>query len=142
MPEDSDFSDRIPERREQFNDVRRHEATRHADQSYRGPPQVRIRQRLAVVPFTNTLGRLRQVNAPAVQVVRAEGRVARREVDLHLLGVAAAACVANASELPLVCRGGGVIFASESSCAQASSVRDWDPLRWPHAVGTYRVDIT
>ena len=31
------------------------------------------------------------MNAPAVQVVRAEGRVARREVDLHLLGVAAAA---------------------------------------------------
>ena len=46
---------------------------------------------MAVVPFTNTLGRLRQVDAPSVQVIRAEGRVARREVDLHLLGVAAAA---------------------------------------------------
>ena len=91
MPEDPDLSDRIPERREQFNDVRRHEATRHAHQRDRGPSQVRIRQRLAVVPFTNTLGRLRQVDAAAVQVVRAEGRVARREVDLHLLGVAAAA---------------------------------------------------
>jgi len=37
------------------------------------------------------LGRLRQVNGASVQVVRAEGRVARREVDLHSLGVAAAA---------------------------------------------------
>ena len=142
MPEDPDLSHRIPERRQEFNDVRGHESRRDTYQSYRGPPQIGIRQTLPVVPFTNTLRRLRQVDAPAVQVVRAEGRVARREVDLHLLGVAAAACVANASELPLVCRGGGVIFASESSCAQASSVRDWDPLRWPHAVGTYRVDIT
>ena len=58
---------------------------------------------MAVVPFTDTLGRLRQVNAPAVQVVRAEGRVARREVDLHLLGVAAAAWGCR-----LRCRGGGV----------------------------------
>ncbi len=46
---------------------------------------------MAVVSLVDALGRLRQVNAAAVQVVRAEGRVARREVDLHLLGVAAAA---------------------------------------------------
>ena len=37
-----------------------------------------------------------------MQVVRAEGRVARREVDLHLLGVAAAAWGC------LWCRGGRV----------------------------------
>ena len=91
MPEDPNFSDRIPERRQQLHDVRRHESRRDAYQRYRCSPQVRIRQTLPVVPFTNTLGRLRQVNAPAVQMVRAEGRVARREVDLHLLGVAAAA---------------------------------------------------
>ena len=46
---------------------------------------------MAVVPFTDTLRRLRQVDAAAMEMVRAEGRVARREVDLHLLGVAAAA---------------------------------------------------
>ena len=38
-----------------------------------------------------------------MQMVRAEGRVARREVDLHLLGVAAAAWGCR-----LWCRGGGV----------------------------------
>ena len=38
-----------------------------------------------------------------MEVVRAEGRVARREVDLHLLGVAAAAWGCR-----LRCRGGGV----------------------------------
>ena len=44
------------------------------------------------------------MDAPAVQVVRAEGRVARREVDLHCssLGVAAAAWGC------LWCRAGGV----------------------------------
>ena len=90
MPEDPNFSDRIPERRQQLHDVRRHESRRDAYQRYRCSPQVRIRQTLPVVPFTNTLGRLRQVDAASVQVVRAEGRVARREVDLHCL--AAAAC--------------------------------------------------
>ena len=58
---------------------------------------------MAVVSLVDALGRLRQVNAPAVEVVRAEGRVARREVDLHLLGVAAAAWGCR-----LQCRGGGV----------------------------------
>ena len=32
------------------------------------------------------------MDAASVEVIRAEGRVARREVDLHSLGVAAAAC--------------------------------------------------
>ena len=121
MPEDPDLSDRIPERREQFNDVRRHEATRHAHQRHGRPPQVRIRQRLAVVPLTDTLGRLRQVNAAAVQVVRAEGRVARREVDLHLLGVAAACVRAGLLEL------GGVRVRSlrlgEQRCASVQCAR-------------------
>ena len=57
-----------------------------------------------------------------MQVVRAEGRVARREVDLHLLGVAAAAC---GWSVRAVVRSVRVRFASESSGAQASSVRDW-----------------
>ena len=56
-----------------------------------------------------------------MQVVRAEGRVARREVDLHLLGVAAAACGWSVRAVVRV----RVRFASESSGAQASSVRDW-----------------
>ena len=57
-----------------------------------------------------------------MQVVRAEGRVARREVDLHLLGVAAAAsgfCLAAVRSVRVR------LYASESSGAQASSVRDW-----------------
>ena len=57
-----------------------------------------------------------------MQVVRAEGRVARREVDLHLLGVAAAAW---GWSVRAVVRSVRVRFASESSGAQASSVRDW-----------------
>ena len=76
---------------------------------------------MAVVSLADTLGRLRQVNAASVQVVRAEGRVARREVDLHLLGVAAAACGWSVRAVVRV----RVRFASESSGAQASSVRDW-----------------
>ena len=91
MPEDPNFSHGVPERREQLDDVGRHESRRDTYQRHGRPPQVRIRQTLPVVPFTNTLRRLRQVDAASVQVVRAEGRVARREVDLHLLGVAAAA---------------------------------------------------
>ena len=57
-----------------------------------------------------------------MQVVRAEGRVARREVDLHLLGVAAAAWDWSVRAVVRCVR---VRFASESSGAQASSVRDW-----------------
>ena len=91
MPEDPDLPHRISERRQQFNNISGHESRRDTYQRHGRPSQIRIRQTLPVVPFTNTLGRLRQVNAAAVQVVRAEGRIARREVDLHLLGVAAAA---------------------------------------------------
>ena len=54
------------------------------------------------------------MNAPAVQVVRAEGRVARREVDLHLLGVAAAAWGWSVRAVVRCVR---VIFASQSSGA-------------------------
>ena len=136
MPEDPNFSHGVPERREQLDDVGRHESRRDTYQRHGRPPQVRIRQTLPVVPFTNALGRLRQVDAPAVQVVRAEGRVARREVDLHLLGVAAAAC-----GWPQSCGAHvRVRFASESTAAQASSVRGGDALRWPHAESTYCVD--
>ena len=117
MPEDPDLSHRIPERREELNDVRGHESRRDTYQRYRGPPQVRIRQRLAVVPFTNTLGRLRQMDAPAMQVVRAEGRVARREVDLHLLGVAAAAWGCSSLWCSRRPRAAGAVSAPQSSGA-------------------------
>ena len=121
MPENPNFSDRIPERRQQLDDVRGHEATRHAHQRHGGPSQIRVRQRLAVVSFADTLRRLRQMNTTSVQMIRAEGGVARREVDLHCssLGVAAASG-----------------WSAQSSSAQASSVRDGDALRWPHAMGT------
>jgi hypothetical protein len=137
VPEDPNFSDRIPERRQQLHDVRRHESRRDAYQRYRCSPQVRIRQTLPVVPFTNTLGRLRQVNAPAVQMVRAEGRVARREVDLHLLGVAAAAwgcCLW--SRRP---RAAGAVSAphTEQWCCAARL----GGAQARHAVHAYRVDI-
>ena len=135
MPEDPDLSDRIPERREQFNDVRRHEATRHAHQRHGRPPQVRIRQRLAVVPLTDTLGRLRQVNAASVEVIRAEGRIARREVDLHLLGVAAAAWGC------LWCRGGRVWLVRSLLLRSVAQCGTSGRRQAQHAVHAYRVDI-
>ena len=56
-----------------------------------------------------------------MQVVRAEGRVARREVDLHLLGVAAACVRAGLLEL------GGVRVRSlrlgEQRCASVQCAR-------------------
>ena len=90
MPEDPNFSHGVPERREQLDDVGRHESRRDTYQRYRGSPQIRVGQRLAVVSLADALGRLRQMNATSVQMVRAERGVARREVDLHLLGAAAA----------------------------------------------------
>ena len=76
-----------------------------------------------------------------MQVVRAEGRVARREVDLHCLAAAASGWSVSESCGAHV----RVRFASESSGAQASSVRGWGraemAARGEHVLCGYNVRI-
>ena len=74
------------------------------------------------------------MNTASMQMIRAEGGVARREVDLHLLGVAAAAsggclwCFGGRARLvpSLLLR--AVVLCGTSAQAQ-------------HAVHAYRADI-